>query len=1149
MAPISSTTDTDGDGLIDSDEINVWGTDPNNPDTDGDGLPDGSEVHNLGTSPTTADTDGDGIPDGVEVKGFDYNGQHWYLNPLEIDTNKDGLPDGMECPALTGLQTGGSTCTDTNQDGTPDAFTFDNDGDGVPDQVDVSPDSSIGSASNYFDVNHPFSVTVNSLQAGTPTMVDIQIRPVDPKHLYYSGSVLDWPSNDRYGQIQRRADTTFASTDNPALKSSAANASNGDMTLTPMLEISIPFDSTTYGDLPVRQNITDTVNIDGWLDKSALTPYGISVQQDATTHELFVYVPLNTVADDTGGALAAMSAQMLYWPHTGTWGSPHQYRVVWVVENIVNTSAGAPDTASISQVYTDEQWYITGLNVHEDHGLQVAIMGEDPAVDTDPTQDDPTWQLATSLSLTFSEGTDCLPTNINDTGCTPVDNNGLTIDEIYQRLNHSTNSGVDARYRWYMDNTIAVTTTTYPHEGYLAQVAMTDTTRFLDTYYGQHTDAIPLLVFAYQDTYRGINLDEGTSASNLTLDLANQNVLTENSLTVSGYRYDHGQWQAYALGEYLDHLAAQLRERNDFQPTNPNDDYSTQVVEGKIIAMQLFYTALNKGVVTVTGINSQNYSSDPVYTQQALGSWFSTTFTNVIIDKIFVSIWGRVAYSSEDILYSLATLGGRLQQGEGALRLFTNVVGGKSTIAIAGLLAGITILTVWSLAESNRAGLRVLDSIVIVATSLTAAVTAVQMVNLMRRLIAVANAAFQGGITGTTAFTLLSEIGREARAGSVVGLIVSIALTWGLVVYMIVSTHPSKYQINALIAYGAAATVTAIILFALLFIPVVGALIVLFIILYDSVTYIVCEALEATGHKGNATACAGITGLFTEALAKVFYSAEVVASLDKVDYAISGPDLAYPDRGITTDNAVTYHAVVTQTILTGEVDRRTKVGHNSVDDNATYAAKTTVVYQLQTSDTDLQNWERPYTSWDKTVTGDWHTCSDAILDDCRNGTLSHKYTDDLTLSFADVGTGLNRQLSDAYLAMAYSLPIKECSFNDCWVDNWQRGHEPMQIGSYLYFDIFPPTLDGFYTLVAKDGGYALAWGQGTAGSGDTGDLTFPRLKDADNDGLINIADGGSDPNDNNWDSDGDGLSDYFELSHRHGSAEGRHRWRRYKRFR
>jgi len=37
-------TDSDGDGLTDDEEINVYGTDPNNADTDGDGITDGNEV-------------------------------------------------------------------------------------------------------------------------------------------------------------------------------------------------------------------------------------------------------------------------------------------------------------------------------------------------------------------------------------------------------------------------------------------------------------------------------------------------------------------------------------------------------------------------------------------------------------------------------------------------------------------------------------------------------------------------------------------------------------------------------------------------------------------------------------------------------------------------------------------------------------------------------------------------------------------------------------------------------------------------------------------------------------------------------------------------------------------------------------------------
>lgn len=61
------TTDADGDGLSNHDEIVLHGTDPGVPDTDGDGLEDGTEIA-LGTGATNRDTDGDGWLDGTEVE-------------------------------------------------------------------------------------------------------------------------------------------------------------------------------------------------------------------------------------------------------------------------------------------------------------------------------------------------------------------------------------------------------------------------------------------------------------------------------------------------------------------------------------------------------------------------------------------------------------------------------------------------------------------------------------------------------------------------------------------------------------------------------------------------------------------------------------------------------------------------------------------------------------------------------------------------------------------------------------------------------------------------------------------------------------------------------------------------------------------------
>lgn len=61
MNPNDKTTDTDGDGLSDWDEVHIYHTSPYLADTDGDGIPDGVEVKN-GTDPN--------CPQGQTCAGF-----------------------------------------------------------------------------------------------------------------------------------------------------------------------------------------------------------------------------------------------------------------------------------------------------------------------------------------------------------------------------------------------------------------------------------------------------------------------------------------------------------------------------------------------------------------------------------------------------------------------------------------------------------------------------------------------------------------------------------------------------------------------------------------------------------------------------------------------------------------------------------------------------------------------------------------------------------------------------------------------------------------------------------------------------------------------------------------------------------------------
>ena len=109
---IDPEADTDGDGILDVDEIDIFGTDPEDADTDHDGLSDydelyvyytapgdvdsdcdglsdSDELNVYGTDPTVGDTDSDGILDGDELNVYG-------TDPLNPDTDGDGVVDGDE---------------------------------------------------------------------------------------------------------------------------------------------------------------------------------------------------------------------------------------------------------------------------------------------------------------------------------------------------------------------------------------------------------------------------------------------------------------------------------------------------------------------------------------------------------------------------------------------------------------------------------------------------------------------------------------------------------------------------------------------------------------------------------------------------------------------------------------------------------------------------------------------------------------------------------------------------------------------------------------------------------------------------------------------------------------------------------------------
>jgi hypothetical protein len=127
--------DSDGDGLKDGEEVNMYGTNPLKADTDEDGLNDVTEVRQYRTNPLKADTDGDGLNDGEEVTTYQ-------TDPTKKDSDGDGLLDGKEVQLKTNPND-----ADTDDDGLSDGkettlgtdpLDDDTDGDRLQDGLEVS---------------------------------------------------------------------------------------------------------------------------------------------------------------------------------------------------------------------------------------------------------------------------------------------------------------------------------------------------------------------------------------------------------------------------------------------------------------------------------------------------------------------------------------------------------------------------------------------------------------------------------------------------------------------------------------------------------------------------------------------------------------------------------------------------------------------------------------------------------------------------------------------------------------------------------------------------------------------------------------------------------------------------------------------------
>lgn len=133
--------DTDGDGLSDEEEEDVWGTDPDNFDTDGDGFGDGDEIL-AGFDPLTDESTGEAVENGSDDDEDEDDGDKSAedLDDLDDADDVDDDTTGEDLPPLDDddedIDGDGLIGTDENAIGT-NPSNPDTDGDGVNDGQEV----------------------------------------------------------------------------------------------------------------------------------------------------------------------------------------------------------------------------------------------------------------------------------------------------------------------------------------------------------------------------------------------------------------------------------------------------------------------------------------------------------------------------------------------------------------------------------------------------------------------------------------------------------------------------------------------------------------------------------------------------------------------------------------------------------------------------------------------------------------------------------------------------------------------------------------------------------------------------------------------------------------------------------------------------
>ena len=1177
-----SGVDSDNDGLTDVQETTRLHTDKNKADTDGDGLRDDVEVLELGTSPTNPDTDGDGIPDGVEVAGFkDAAGKQWYLDPLSDDTNNDGRNDLADC-----VVSGQRFCPDSDGDGIPDPFDADDDQDGVPDAVDTAPTAFIGAGrdSNPTDprakplASEAFSYSVDSFQPGQPLTVDFQIRPSNPDTLWYNRQVFDWPSDDRQGQVQRVRDTTFGASGKDA---------NGDMRLLPMLEIELPKFEDAFATLPRRTGAPSIMPalpllagktteargqlidawLDSWLDRDMLRESSVNLRVTNSGSGMLAYVPVNTVRDPISNSPVAYSGRMVYAPGAGTFGGTHKLRLAWTVDAIQDACSAAPAandakgeafkagwsklsdaerynawcadlknwtsfTGPIATYY--DRFLLSGLNVTEDRGAKIAYLGQKTTTGSSLFPNH-LWNLALNLDRTFVAGSARLKLE-------SVANRNWPAEWGIPNADISSQSATLA-------NTAELGTYSVPftRNGVMQEPLIS---KFLNETYlnGDNTARVdtPTLLFLREMSERSVGLEQTSTGASYTLSFSGAQASTSVTMNLMPYRYKGARvWEQQPLDAYWSGLEPVFKGLlSSYGGTvGGNDD----ALAGSLLIARTLALSLNKGsarlvrlddlpLIDQAQIPADKDLARPSDPAQALGQIVEAMANRVSEAQRLSSVVGPGGTAA-----LLGAIGARERSnasGEGLA-----ILGGARVAPTSAGDGTLTFGAMGAIRTRMLAPPRPDLPLAMAMTDMQAQIQVAKGVLPSYGLFdkgAAAWSAYSSGALTTPPFVPAVRALKppSLNVGSIFrylkqfagtqafGIILAVALPTLTLGYSLISGDVKfgTLQFSEQLADTLAQIAVALVLVVLT--ATLGPLGSLIGAAFAAIDYVISSVCQRAGISNDPNKkgfvkdylCAGISKNLAKLIKYLIFAQTPLVKLDtdnrinptNWDVQLLDPQTRL-NTGFLQGNELRLRADVITT-LERNSPSGIGYGHFYMFQNDNTIRDSTFRYDFdtekRTGGAALQNNPRVQLSL---MQRDWRQRG--------SDTFVATQSVDSGSKVLIKRPGINWKPDGLYLAEGYATFVQECWTITC---NLREKKEStyLNLADSFVFDTFPKTIGEFANRTTSDGGtgYRLSW-----------DDKFPTLKDGDGDGLRSRAVGGNDPDDNTPDTDGDGLSDFYEL--------------------